>query len=49
MMSTFKVHETYRELKRYGHIVSVLVRYGFGDLLQRLKVRHAGWQRTRRG
>ena len=45
MMSIFKVHETYQELMRYGNIVSVLVRYGFGDLLQRLKVSHAGWQR----
>ena len=45
MMSIFKVHETYQELKRYGRIVSILARYGFGDLLQRLKVSHAGWQR----
>ena len=45
MMSTFKVHETYQELKRYGRIVSILARYGFGDLLQRLKVRHLPWQR----
>lgn len=45
MMSIFKVHETYQTLKRYGRIVSVLVRYGFGDLLQRLKVRHLPWQR----
>lgn len=43
-MSIFKVHETYQELKRYGCIISVLVRYGFGDLLQRLKVSHVGWQ-----
>lgn len=44
-MSIFKVHETYQELKRYGRIVSVLVRYGFGDLLHRLKVSHVAWQR----
>jgi len=45
MMSIFKVHETYQELKRYGRIVSVLVRYGFGDLLHRLNVSHVAWQR----
>jgi ubiquinone biosynthesis protein len=44
-MSIFKVHETYQELKRYGRIVSVLVRYGFGDLLHRLEVSHVAWQR----
>jgi len=42
----FKVHETYQDLKRYGHIVTVLVRYGFGDLLYRLKARYyVPWQR----
>jgi len=45
-MSIFKVHETYQELMRYGNIVSVLVRYGFGDLLQRMKVSHVAWQRV---
>ena len=45
-MSIFKVHETYQELKRYGRIVRVLVRYGFGDLLQRMKVNHAARQRV---
>jgi len=45
MTSIFKVHETYQELKRYGRIVSILARYGFGDLLRRLKVRHLPWQR----
>ncbi len=45
-MSIFKVHETYQELKRYGQIVRVLVRYGFGDLLQRMKVNHAARQRV---
>jgi ubiquinone biosynthesis protein len=45
-MSIFKVYETYQELMRYGNIVSVLVRYGFGDLLQRMKVSHVAWQRV---
>lgn len=44
-MSIFKVHETYQELKRFGRIASVLVRYGFGDLLHRLEVSHVAWQR----
>lgn len=45
-MPIFKVHETYQDLKRYGHIVTVLVRYGFGDLLDRLKARYyVPWQR----
>ncbi len=45
-MPIFKVHETYQDLKRYGHIVSVLVRHGFGDLLNRLKARYyVPWQR----
>ena len=45
IMSIFNAHETYQVLKRYGRIVSVLVRYGFGDLLHRLGVRHVAWQR----
>ena len=45
IMSIFKVHETHQELKRYGRIVSVLVRYGFGDLLHRLGGSHIAWQR----
>ena len=45
-MPIFKVHETYQDLKRYGRIVTVLVRYGFGDLLYRLKARYyVPWQR----
>lgn len=45
-MPIFKVHETYQDLKRYGRIVTVLVRYGFGDFLYRLKVRYyVPWQR----
>ncbi|HPL67182.1 MAG TPA: AarF/UbiB family protein [Smithellaceae bacterium] len=45
-MSIFKVHEKYQELKRYGQIVRIFVRYGFGDLLQRMKVNHAVRQRV---
>ncbi|MBE0426690.1 MAG: ubiquinone biosynthesis protein UbiB [Nitrospirae bacterium] len=45
-MPIFRVRETYQDLKRYGHIVTVLVRYGFGDLLDRLKARYyVPWQR----
>jgi len=42
----FRVRETYHDLRRYSHIVTVFVRYGFGDILYRLKARYyAPWQR----
>lgn len=45
-MTIFRVKETYQDLKRYGRIVSVLIRYGFEDLLERLKARyHVPWQK----
>ncbi|MDP3028699.1 MAG: AarF/UbiB family protein [Deltaproteobacteria bacterium] len=45
-MSIFKVRETYQDLKRYGHIATVFIRYGFGDLLDRLKARYyVPWRR----
>jgi ubiquinone biosynthesis protein len=31
---------TRHELRRYGHVISVLARYGFGDILSRLNARH---------
>jgi ubiquinone biosynthesis protein len=36
-MQIFKVRETYQDLKRYSHVASVLVRYGFGEILDRLR------------
>ncbi|MEW6326565.1 MAG: 2-polyprenylphenol 6-hydroxylase [Thermodesulfobacteriota bacterium] len=45
-MPIFKVRETYQDLKRYGHIATVFIRYGFGDLLDRLKARYyVSWRR----
>jgi ubiquinone biosynthesis protein len=45
-MSIFKVRETYQDLKRYGHIATIFIRYGFGDLLDRLKARYyVPWRR----
>lgn len=45
-MSIFRVRETYQDLRRYGHIVTVFVQYGFGDILDRLKARYSlPWQR----
>ena len=40
----------YNQIARYGEIVSVLVRYGFGDLLSRLNIQRyvgAGWNLVR--
>lgn len=45
-MSIFKVRETYQDLKRYGQIATIFVRYGFGDVLDRLRVKYyLPWQR----
>lgn len=45
-MSILKVRKTYKGLKRYGRIASVFVRYGFGDIVDRLKVRYyLPWQK----
>ena len=45
-MPFFKARETYQDLKRYSHIAAVLVRHGFGDLLDRLKARYyVSWGR----
>lgn len=45
-MALFRVRGTYQGLKRYGRIVSVLLRYGFGDLLDRLKEKyHMPWRK----
>jgi len=37
---------TYRHIKRYKEIVSILVKYGFGDIVDALKIREHiefGW------
>ena len=45
-MSIFKVKKTYLDLKRYGQITGILVRYGFGDILDRLKTSYyLPWRR----
>lgn len=45
-MPIFKVHETYQDLRRYGQIITILARYGFGDILDRLKARYyVPWRR----
>ncbi len=36
----FKAHEAYQDLRRYSHIAAILARYGFGELLFRLKARY---------
>ena len=46
-MAAFRVIETYQDLKRYSQIVSVFVRHGFGELLQRLRAGHyLPWERV---
>lgn len=37
-MRVLRVFETYQDIRRYGQISSVFVRYGFGELLDRLRV-----------
>jgi ubiquinone biosynthesis protein len=44
-MSILGVHRRYEELKRYGKIVTVFIKYGFGDLLDRLGVSRIIWRR----
>ncbi len=45
-MQAFKVRKKSQELKRFGRILTVFVRYGFGDILHRLKAgNNAPWQR----
>ncbi len=42
----FKVVEAYRDLKRSGQIAAVFMRYGFGELLDRVKAGHyVPWRR----
>ena len=38
-MFIFRVGQTYREIKRYVHILSVLVKYGFGDIIHKIERR----------
>lgn len=44
-MNILGIHRRYEELKRYGKIVTVLVKYGFGDLFERLGASKALWRR----
>lgn len=37
-MRIFKLNQTYRNIKRYRQIITVFVKYGFGDILDRLKL-----------
>ncbi len=39
-MRFLRVLETYQDLKRYSQIAAVLVRYGFGELLDRLRAEY---------
>lgn len=46
MLPLYRVHETYRDLRRYSQIATVFFRYGFGNLLDRLKARYyVSWPR----
>lgn len=37
-MRIFKINQTYRNLKRYRQIITVFAKYGFGDILDRVKL-----------
>ena len=37
-MSLFRIRKTFRSIKRVREILGVLVRYGFSDLLDRLRM-----------
>lgn len=46
MLPLYRVRETYQDLRRYSQIATVFFRYGFGDLLDRLKARYyVSWPR----
>lgn len=44
-MLGLRVQQRYEEIKRYGCIIRVFMRYGFGDLLQRLRVSRISWRK----
>lgn len=37
-LSLFKIGKAYRHLRRSRQILKILVKYGFGDILERLKI-----------
>lgn len=37
-MAIFPIHRTYRHIRRYRQIIGTLVKYGFGDVLERMRL-----------
>lgn len=37
-MRIFKLNQTYRNIKRYRQIIAIFMKYGFGDIVDRLKL-----------
>ncbi|MFQ6044491.1 MAG: ABC1 kinase family protein, partial [Candidatus Poribacteria bacterium] len=37
-MRIFKLNQTYRNIKRYRQVIAVFVKYGFGDILDKLRL-----------
>jgi len=39
-MALFPIHRTYRHIRRYRQIIGTLVKYGFGDMLERMRLEY---------